>query len=230
MPLLFIIRKEELAGFPNACTIAATAEDKVVFGIEVGAGGGEIAASQQVCLLVKDDYPHGGLLVFFLIHIAIFLLFNHDLELCSSSFTFGRTRASSILLSLNHDLFTIFYIYAVLRGLLREFPTIESEPSTVRIRVIREIRGRYSCALVAEVQLEGAGIGLLASGEAGEHKDGAAGVDGHVCGWIVELVAGSEVEHGLVVGIKADGRERAGEGHIVGDYCLIDVLDDDVAE
>ena len=31
----------------------AAAEDKVVFGIEIGAGGGEFAASQQVCIMGK---------------------------------------------------------------------------------------------------------------------------------------------------------------------------------
>ena len=40
-------------------------------------------------------------------------LLDHDLELCSSSFTFGRVRASSTLRSLNHDLFTITDVKAL---------------------------------------------------------------------------------------------------------------------
>ena len=100
-------------------------------------------------------------------------------------------------------MYTLNSLGAVLQGLLREFPTVESEPSTVRIRVIREIRGRYSCALVAEVQHEGASALLgFPRGEAVKHKDGAAGADGHGFRGPVELVAGSEVEHGLVVGLQ----------------------------
>lgn len=41
---------------------------------------------------------------------------NHDLELRSSSFTFGRARASSALLSLYHDLTTAYDIQS-LRGM-----------------------------------------------------------------------------------------------------------------
>ena len=44
-------------------------------------------------------------------------LLHHDLELCSSSFTFGRTRTSSVLHSLNHDLFAIDNV-DTLRGIL----------------------------------------------------------------------------------------------------------------
>lgn len=40
---------------------------------------------------------------------------NHDLELRSSSFTLGRVRACSTLLSLNHDLFPTLNIDAVSR-------------------------------------------------------------------------------------------------------------------
>ena len=45
-------------------------------------------------------------------------LLNHNLELRSSSFTFGRTRTSSVLHSLNHDLFTVDDVDALgkLRG------------------------------------------------------------------------------------------------------------------
>jgi len=111
-----------------------------------------------MCLLVKDDYPHGGLLVFFLIHIAIFLLLNHDLELCSSSFTFGRTRASSILLSLNHDNFTILCIQSFLRRLATELPTVEGVPrvaGTIHypLSTINNINSR-GIAVVAEVDVK----------------------------------------------------------------------------
>jgi len=42
--------------------------------------------------------------------LIIAVLPNHDLELHSSSLTLGRTRASSVLLSLNHDLVAILDI------------------------------------------------------------------------------------------------------------------------
>ena len=43
------------------------------------------------------------------------VLSNHDIELRSSSFMFGRTQASLVLLSLNHDLVTITDVKALAR-------------------------------------------------------------------------------------------------------------------
>ena len=46
---------------------------------------------------------------------SVCLLLNHDLELRSSSFTFGKTQTSLVFLSLNHDLFTILDIDSMRR-------------------------------------------------------------------------------------------------------------------
>lgn len=43
-----------------------------------------------------------------------FLLLNHDLGLCPSSFTFGKAQTSLAFHSLNHDLFTIDNIHTLL--------------------------------------------------------------------------------------------------------------------
>jgi len=61
--LFFLIRLSLwllLAGTTCVALVAAS-EDEVIFVIEVGAGGGEcVTASQQMCLLLEQDYPHGG--------------------------------------------------------------------------------------------------------------------------------------------------------------------------
>ena len=55
-------------------------------------------------------------------------LLNHNLELCSSSFTFGIVQASLALLLLNHDLLTILDVDALLLSLLHA-NTIDVEDS-----------------------------------------------------------------------------------------------------
>ena len=57
--------------------------------------------------LVQDKYSQ------LLIDRGVILFLNHDLELRSSSFPFGRIGASFILLSLNHDLFAILNVYSL---------------------------------------------------------------------------------------------------------------------
>lgn len=52
-------------------------------------------------------------------------LFHHHLELRSSSLTFGRTGASSVLLSLNHDLLAVLDINALRQSAIRHFATVE---------------------------------------------------------------------------------------------------------
>ena len=91
----------------------------------------------------------------------------------------------------------------MLRGLLREFPTVESEPSIIRIRVIR---GRYSCALVAEVKHEGAGLaGQVAGGETILQLEvAAARADSHLLTWIVEFVTSTDVEHAAVFSLEVN--------------------------
>ena len=57
-----------------------------------------------------------------------FLLLNHDLGLCPSSFTFGKAQTSLAFHSLNHDLFTIIDIDAANRRLATELATVERVP------------------------------------------------------------------------------------------------------
>ena len=52
-------------------------------------------------------------------------LFNHDLELRSSSFPFGRAQASLALLSLNHDLAAVIDIETLGSGLAVETYAVE---------------------------------------------------------------------------------------------------------
>ena len=53
------------------------------------------------------------------------------IELRSGSFPFGRTRASSILLSLNHNLFTFKYVHALSAGLAVEAAAVKRIPTVI---------------------------------------------------------------------------------------------------
>ena len=65
-----------------------------------------------------------------LLHVTslVFRLLNHDLELCSSSFTFGNVSLLSFR-SLNHDLFTIVDIEALARFI--DSDTAQGVPLTI---------------------------------------------------------------------------------------------------
>ena len=74
-------------------------------------------------------------------HEFVMNLFYHDLELRSSSFTFGKatgrrasgngTRASSVLLSLNHDLVSVVDIDTLRAGLAHDAATVKRVPRIV---------------------------------------------------------------------------------------------------
>ena len=74
-----------------------------------------LPVSKQVRYFNKTTRIVGFIYSFFIIAVSSSSLFDYDFELRSSSFPFGKTRASSVLLSLNHDLFTIHDIEALCR-------------------------------------------------------------------------------------------------------------------
>jgi len=87
-------------------------------------------------------------------------LLDHDPEILSSSFTFGRTRASSVLLSLHHDLASVVDIDAALRRLAAELATVQRVPSLTPSPSPKGEGSSYTCCLiVAKVELEGADAG-----------------------------------------------------------------------
>jgi len=61
----------------------------------------------------------------YLLIAFVYYLFYHDPELRSSSLPFGRPRASSGLLSLNHDLATAIHVNALGHRLTVELTTVE---------------------------------------------------------------------------------------------------------
>ena len=65
---------------------------------------------------------------------SVIILLYHDLELRSSSFTFGRTRTRSVLLSLNHDLLAILDVEAA--SGLRHLTTADVEDAVVGLSLV----------------------------------------------------------------------------------------------
>ena len=70
-----------------------------------------------------------GFIYCFFILLLVYL--TTIIELRSSSFPFGRTRASSILLSLNHDLFTFKYVYTLSGRLAVQSAAVERIPTVI---------------------------------------------------------------------------------------------------
>ena len=84
------------------------------------------AADQQTCLAVQFVNLHRWLHIFSF-HCSVLHLFDYNLELRSSSLTFGNASKLSFL-SLNRDLFTIIDIDALCAGLAAEANAIQRVP------------------------------------------------------------------------------------------------------
>jgi hypothetical protein len=96
----------------------------------------------------------------------ILRLLNHDFELHSNPFTFGRIQTSLILLSLNHDFTSVVYVDAFLSRHGGEATTIEIVPNPIQTFpgegfCTISLRGEASDArslFVVDVENEGTGL------------------------------------------------------------------------
>ena len=110
---------------------------------------------------------------------------------------------------LYYYLLTIVYIQPLRRGLTRDSATVEGVPAIVFnfFNFSNFLNFSNSCSLiVTEVHHKGGdpstGSGVADSQSVMQAEHGAAGIDGHASGGPVERVAGTQIEHGLVVGLQ----------------------------